>query len=480
MISSTKDGSSTASSFERLRSSSDSINSTGADSPGRDNDRLYDEELGGEEELLQDTPVATPDVRRRKSMRPGGVRTDWLVRCANEWCARSGGEALRASSRERSYEELVASSAISEEDAEQIDMDVERSGVDDLHLITADCYQEAAHLASLRRVLRALCVRTPGVYCQGVNFVAAVLLVVMEHGSDDGGNGEGNGDGGGGGGDGGGGDGGDGDGGGSRGAASPVLSWVRRVSWATQAGVGVAAQVVPQLELGGGDGADAEAGAASSTAAAVGVGVARGEAAAFWTLLGVLALLPSDFYEAPSMAGLQCEVRVFRQLIRAELPRCEAATWSGDELASVLQLISYKWFVPLFVNQARPVSLMTHARMHARTVRAAPTCIETHARARTNVPRFVLPVAAADAAALLRRVAHPACRSVAAAASPRTRCRRCCRCRRREQAWPLGAGSHGDGNYLRGSYPTCGRRAIRQRGRRPQLGGPSAAGARAA
>ena len=389
MISSTKDGSSTASSFERLRSSSDSINSTGADSPGRDNDRLYDEELGGEEELLQDTPVATPDVRRRKSMRPGGVRTDWLVRCANEWCARSGGEALRASPRERSYEELVASSAISEEDAEQIDMDVERSGVDDLHLITADCYQEAAHLASLRRVLRALCVRTPGVYCQGVNFVAAVLLVVMEHGSDDGGNGEGNGDGGGGGGDGGGGDGGDGDGGGSRGAASPVLSWVRRVSWATQAGVGVAAQVVPQLELGGGDGADAEAGAASSTAAAVGVGVARGEAAAFWTLLGVLALLPSDFYEAPSMAGLQCEVRVFRQLIRAELPRCEAATWSGDELASVLQLISYKWFVPLFVNQARPVSLMTHARMHARTVRAAPTCIETHARARTNVPRFV-------------------------------------------------------------------------------------------
>ena len=72
MISSTKDGSSTASSFERLRSSSDSINSTGADSPGRDNDRLYDEELGGEEELLQDTPVTTPDVRRRKSMRPGG------------------------------------------------------------------------------------------------------------------------------------------------------------------------------------------------------------------------------------------------------------------------------------------------------------------------------------------------------------------------------------------------------------------------
>ena len=51
------------------------------------------------------------------------------------------------------------------------------------------------------------------------------------------------------------------------------------------------------------------------------------------------------------------QVRVFRQLIRAELPRCEAATWSGDELASVLQLVSYKWFVPLFVNQARLISL---------------------------------------------------------------------------------------------------------------------------
>ena len=76
MISSAKDGSSTASSFERLRSSSDSTNSTGA-SPRR-GDRLYDEELGGEEELLQDTPAATPDARRhrRKSMRPGGVRTD--------------------------------------------------------------------------------------------------------------------------------------------------------------------------------------------------------------------------------------------------------------------------------------------------------------------------------------------------------------------------------------------------------------------
>ena len=193
MISSTKDGSSTAPSFERLRSSSDSVNSTEASPSLRSgNDQLYDEELGGEEEILQDAPAGTPDARRhrRKSMRPGGVRTDWLVRCANEWCARSGGAALRASPRERSYEELVASSAISEEDAEQIDMDVERSGVDDLHLITPDGFDEAAHLASLRRVLRALCVRTPGVYCQGINFVAAVLLVVMEHGSDDRGNGK--------------------------------------------------------------------------------------------------------------------------------------------------------------------------------------------------------------------------------------------------------------------------------------------------
>ena len=38
--------------------------------------------------------------------------------------------------------------------------------MDDLHLITAEGFDEASHLASLRRVLRALCVRTPGVYCQ--------------------------------------------------------------------------------------------------------------------------------------------------------------------------------------------------------------------------------------------------------------------------------------------------------------------------
>ena len=323
---STKDGSSTAPSFERLRSSSDSVNSTEASPRLRNgNDQLYDEELGGEEEFLQDAPAGTPDARRhrRKSMRPGGVRTDWLVRCANEWCARSGGAALRASPRERSYEELVASSAISEEDAEQIDMDVERSGVDDLHLITPDGFDEVAHLAALRRVLRALCVRTPGVYCQGINFVAAVLLAVMEHGSEDRGNGKdcGEGDRGGEGGGGGGGGRGDRDGGGSRGAASPVLSWVRRVPWAGQAGGGAAAQVVPQLELGGGGGgADTEADAEPTTpttpttlmgaAAGAAAGAARGEAAAFWTLQGVLTLLPSDFYEAPSMAGLQCEARL--------------------------------------------------------------------------------------------------------------------------------------------------------------------------
>ena len=126
MISSTKDGSSAKLiSSAELRSSSSSIESTGADSHGHDSDRLYDEaELGGEEELLQDTPAATPDAHRHrhKSLRPGGVRTAWLVRCANEWCARSGGEALCASPRERSYEELAASSDISAEDAEQIDM----------------------------------------------------------------------------------------------------------------------------------------------------------------------------------------------------------------------------------------------------------------------------------------------------------------------------------------------------------------------
>ena len=49
MISSTKDGSSTAPSFERLRSSSDSVNSTEASPRLRSgSDQLYDEELGCE------------------------------------------------------------------------------------------------------------------------------------------------------------------------------------------------------------------------------------------------------------------------------------------------------------------------------------------------------------------------------------------------------------------------------------------------
>ena len=55
------------------------------------------------------------------------------------------------------------------------------------------------------------------------------------------------------------------------------------------------------------------------------------------TLTLILTLNPN-----PSPNPNRKQVRVFRQLIRAELPRCEAATWSGDQLASVQQLVSNK------------------------------------------------------------------------------------------------------------------------------------------
>lgn len=191
----------------------------------------------------------------------------FMERCAAEWCERSGGEALRQAS-DRTYEEL-AEGTPSEVDAEQIAMDVERSGVDGLELVVTADFDEAAHLRSLRRLFTALCCRQAGLYCQGMNFVASVLLAVMEH------------------------------------------------------------QAEPPT-------AD---------------GHSRGEVAAFWTLLALVALLPADFYDAPSMPGLQCEARLLKQLVRAELPSCEAATVSGAPLSSVLQLVSYKWFVPLYVNQ---------------------------------------------------------------------------------------------------------------------------------
>ena len=87
----------------------------------------FDAEMGGEEDLLPVRAVvadeASPNVReRRNSARPGSGSA-FLTRCANDWCARSGGEALRTSPRERSYEELVAAGpTISEQDAEQIAM----------------------------------------------------------------------------------------------------------------------------------------------------------------------------------------------------------------------------------------------------------------------------------------------------------------------------------------------------------------------
>ena len=68
------------------------------------------------------------------------------------------------------------------EDLEQVEMDVTRSCIDGLHEISPPWFDEAWLAASLRRLLHAWCCRRPSGYCQGMNFIGAVLLVVSLHG----------------------------------------------------------------------------------------------------------------------------------------------------------------------------------------------------------------------------------------------------------------------------------------------------------
>ena len=132
------------------------------------------------------------------------------------------------------------------------------------------------------RLLSAWCVRCPGGYCQGMNFCAAVLLVVMQHGAE---------------------------------AAD------------------VAASAEPR---------------------------AGSEETAFWTFVAIMErLMPLDFYQLPSMAGLQCDVRVLQQLVRTEVPSLHRAGIGEEELAAVLKLTAYKWLIPCYVNQL-PISTLLH------------------------------------------------------------------------------------------------------------------------
>ena len=76
--------------------------------------------------------------------------------------------------------DFYLASDISSEDEEQLRLDVERSVVDGLEdLYVAPLVDDAAMQAALYRLPRAWCSRHPSGYCQGMNFVGAVLLVVM-------------------------------------------------------------------------------------------------------------------------------------------------------------------------------------------------------------------------------------------------------------------------------------------------------------
>eukprot|EP00965_Chrysotila_dentata_P201216 6180458-Pleurochrysis_carterae.AAC.2 len=122
----------------------------------------------------------------------------FLRSCARRWPLRSGGRQLQLAAPPGSSYISLLSCPISEDNAEQIRLDVERSGVDDLLIVVADDYNEAGHRAALRydaklpeencsvrfhvrRLLHAWCARHATGYCQGMNFAAVVLLAVMQH-----------------------------------------------------------------------------------------------------------------------------------------------------------------------------------------------------------------------------------------------------------------------------------------------------------
>ena len=144
------------------------------------------------EDAVPDTPgtgsprATSPEgdsSAKRSPQGPLGLPNGFLRACAQRWPLRSGGLALQSAAGEQSFEKLCAGE-LSEEDSDQIRIDVERSSVDDLELLFVDGLTEVELLQKLTRLLRAWCCRQPNGYCQGMNFVGMVLLVVMHHGHD--------------------------------------------------------------------------------------------------------------------------------------------------------------------------------------------------------------------------------------------------------------------------------------------------------
>jgi len=223
-----------------------------------------------------------------------------LLAYATRWPLRIGALELRSKSP-RSYEAYTEMTP-REDDAEQIAADVDRSSVDGLEELAVPWFDPAEHCAALSRLLRAFCVRSPGGYCQGMNFSAAVFLMVMQHGVDEH----------------------------SRrpsGSSSSAAPHADRGVWGKD----------PELALCG------------------------AEEMAFWTFVALLErLLPADFFLLPSMAGLQCDVRVLQQLARTEIRVLQLAGVNEDDLAAVLKLTAYKWLIPCFVNQLPIATLLAY------------------------------------------------------------------------------------------------------------------------
>jgi len=249
---------------------------------------------------VPDDEIASPEVHVRYSCRSVDSNEtemtdasplnaiDRMRRYATRWPARVGALELRGAAGEDAYEQYCAGE-LWEEDFDQIAADLDRSSVDDLPTLAPPDFDEQQHRAKLGRVLHAFCVRTPRGYCQGMNFVVAVLLVVLEHGEG-----------------------------------------TARLSRSPPSTPNAPRSTPPSEEL------------------------------AFWTFVAMMErLLPLDFYQMPTMAGLQCDVRVLMQLLRTEVPELFAPGISEEELAAVVKLAAYKWLVPCFVNQL-PLNTLLH------------------------------------------------------------------------------------------------------------------------
>ena len=228
----------------------------------------------------------SPDERR-----PG--RSDlsgFLARCAKRWPVRTGGlELAKAASAAGESYRVLLSRPISADDREQISLDICRSGVEDLDLILPAA-QMGEHSRAIKRLLCAWCARRGSSgYCQGMNFIASVLLAVTGHAAAP--------------------------------AAAPAGSQVdtadaKRDSAARGSGGTSASAAALRAAEEGAAGRGAGSGTALGSSGSGSSGppatqpsggeLLSGEETAFWTFVAwVELLLPSDFYAPPDMIGLQ-------------------------------------------------------------------------------------------------------------------------------------------------------------------------------